>query len=105
MPSPAPAFFPQKLRTAIDTRATDQTLRLDTPGIAIVDVRQLMDDLAHFGPHHYRTKAERRAYLEAVRDIAIHVQAATYTHHESDGHLVRIHGLIRGVHTNNVTHI
>lgn len=52
----------------------------------MVCVPLLMRDLVRFMPS-YHTEAERRAYISAVKDIAVQVNAAIMTHDPETGEL------------------
>lgn len=67
-------------------RAADARRRAERAAVAVVDIVQLMRDLATYMPH-YDSEAERRAYLDAVKDIAIQVNGALMYHEHDTGEL------------------
>lgn len=68
-----------------DSRAQDERQRTEQ-GLLIVDVAQLMREIARYMPN-FQTDIEEKRYLEAVADIAIHVNAVTMHHDSVTGEL------------------
>lgn len=84
---------------AAQTREQDAEIRRQTPGIAIVDLTKLMTDMANDIPAELRTRRERQAYLQAVRDIAWHARESALEHGLIDGALYPCPRIIQGVHS------
>ena len=82
-----------------DTRERDHTIRKQAPGVAIINLTQLINELATTGPQQFRTRAERRAYLEAIKEIAWTARNCTLDHQLSTGDLYPAPGIIAGLNT------
>lgn len=73
-------------RQITELRASDESTRANAGAVAIIDVAVLVRDLVTFMPE-FSTEPESKAYLEAIKDIGIQVNAAQLQHDKATGEL------------------
>lgn len=71
-----------------EARTSDAATRAGSGTVGIINVEKLMRDLVLFMPD-LDTDRERAVYLEAVKDIALHVNPAQLEHEADTGALRR----------------
>lgn len=82
-----------------DTRTQDAAIRKQTPGTAIINLNTLMTDMAADALILFRTRAETRAYLQAIHDIHWMARNSVQEHSLLTGELYAAPGIINGTTT------